>query len=245
MAQIVSSIYDLQGLYDNFHDMDLCEDLLRGIYSSDIEKPTEVQQLALMFCLQGYDVIANAPIGTGKTIALLIAILQKIDTTLKNCQALIVVKNFTIASQIKYLLCQLCKFMDVDIFVYMPNHKLSTCHQIVITTPIHALHFVKTPDQSEGIKCLLLDDIENILTCQNTRMLEQLCHSLPCKVQKMLSTTILSKKAYQTCCSLMNNPIKIQLENNKRRLDGIKQYYIAINEIWKLNTIRDLFNGTQ
>merc|ERR1712227_659493 len=72
---------------ENFDDMNLKEELLRGIYAYGFEKPSAIQQRAIVPCIKGMDVIAQAQSGTGKTATFSIAILEKIDTNLRECQA--------------------------------------------------------------------------------------------------------------------------------------------------------------
>ena len=90
--------------------MSLKEELLRGIYAYGFEKPSAIQQraivpcikvglknakflglflLILFYCVQGMDVIAQAQSGTGKTATFSISILQQIDTKKESCQALV------------------------------------------------------------------------------------------------------------------------------------------------------------
>merc|ERR1712032_1102337 len=76
---------------ENFDDMKLKEELLRGIYAYGFEKPSAIQQRAIVPCIKGMDVIAQAQSGTGKTATFSIAILEKIDTNLRECQALLLV----------------------------------------------------------------------------------------------------------------------------------------------------------
>ena len=47
--------------------MELKEDLLRGIYAYGFEKPSTIQQRAIVPINRGFDVIAQAQSGTGKT----------------------------------------------------------------------------------------------------------------------------------------------------------------------------------
>merc|ERR1712227_321794 len=60
--------------------MNLKEELLRGIYAYGFEKPSAIQQRAIVPCIKGFDVIAQAQSGTGKTATFSISILQQIDT---------------------------------------------------------------------------------------------------------------------------------------------------------------------
>ncbi|CAN0023040.1 unnamed protein product, partial [Heterosigma akashiwo] len=69
--------------------MNLCDSLLRGIYAFGFEKPSAIQQKAIMPVISGRDVIAQAQSGTGKTATFTVATLEKIDPTVNSTQALI------------------------------------------------------------------------------------------------------------------------------------------------------------
>lgn len=86
---------------ESFDDMNLKEELLRGIYAYGFEKPSAIQQRAIMPCIQGRDVIAQAQSGTGKTATFSISILQQIDTSIRECQALILAPTRELAQQIQ------------------------------------------------------------------------------------------------------------------------------------------------
>ena len=54
---------------ETFDELNLKPDLLRGIYGYGFEKPSIIQQKAILPIIKGYDVIAQAQSGTGKTAA--------------------------------------------------------------------------------------------------------------------------------------------------------------------------------
>ena len=85
---------------ENFDDMNLKEQLLRGIYAYGFEKPSAIQQRAIIPCIQGHDVIAQAQSGTGKTATFAITILQQLDMELKECQALVLAPTRELAQQV-------------------------------------------------------------------------------------------------------------------------------------------------
>ena len=64
----------------SFDDMGLRDDLLRGVYGYGYEKPSAIQQRALLPIIQGRDVIAQAQSGTGKSSLIAMAICQIVDT---------------------------------------------------------------------------------------------------------------------------------------------------------------------
>lgn len=86
---------------ESFDDMNLKEELLRGIYAYGFEKPSAIQQRAIMPCILKRDVIAQAQSGTGKTATFSISILQQIDTSIRECQALILAPTRELAQQIQ------------------------------------------------------------------------------------------------------------------------------------------------
>lgn len=80
--------------------MDLKEPLLRGIFGYGFEKPSAIQQRAILPCIEGHDVIAQAQSGTGKTATFSISVLQKIDVGRKDCQALVLAPTRELANQV-------------------------------------------------------------------------------------------------------------------------------------------------
>ena len=94
--------------------MNLKEELLRGIYAYGFEKPSAIQQRAIVPCIKGMDVIAQAQSGTGKTATFSIAILQKIDTNLRECQALLLAPTRELAQQIQKVVMSLGDYMGAQ-----------------------------------------------------------------------------------------------------------------------------------
>merc|ERR1739847_27362 len=89
------------------------EDLLRGIYAYGFEKPSAIQQRAIVPCIEGRDVIAQAQSGTGKTATFSVATLEQIDITRKECQALILAPTRELAQQIQKVVLALGDYMGV------------------------------------------------------------------------------------------------------------------------------------
>nr|XP_023016288.1 eukaryotic initiation factor 4A-like [Leptinotarsa decemlineata] len=106
---VIQTNYDT--VVDNFDDMNLKDELLRGIYAYGFERPSAIQQRAIIPCIKGHDVIAQAQSGTGKTATFSISILQNIDTKLDECQALISAPTRELAQQIQKVVIALGDFM--------------------------------------------------------------------------------------------------------------------------------------
>lgn len=87
-------------MVDSFDDMGLREELLRGVYAYGFEKPSAIQQRAIMPCIKGHDVIAQAQSGTGKTATFAVSILERMDPSIKECQALVLAPTRELANQV-------------------------------------------------------------------------------------------------------------------------------------------------
>merc|ERR1712002_330324 len=108
---LIQSTWDT--IVDNFDDMNLRENLLRGIFAYGFEKPSAIQQRAIMPAIKGYDLIAQAQSGTGKTATFSIAILQQIDFSLDSCQALVLAPTRELAQQIQKVVLALGDYQKV------------------------------------------------------------------------------------------------------------------------------------
>uniref|UniRef100_A0A3P8WMM8 ATP-dependent RNA helicase n=1 Tax=Cynoglossus semilaevis TaxID=244447 RepID=A0A3P8WMM8_CYNSE len=99
---------------EDFDYMHLKETLLRGIYAYGFEKPSAIQQRAIIPCIQGHDVIAQAQSGTGKTATFAITILQQLEIEQKKTQALILAPTRELAQQIQKVILAFGDFMGAS-----------------------------------------------------------------------------------------------------------------------------------
>ncbi|XP_035692476.1 eukaryotic initiation factor 4A-II-like [Branchiostoma floridae] len=94
-----------ESVVDNFDDMGLCEDLLRGILTYGIEKPFPLHQQAILPCCQGRDASLQVQAGTQAATTVAIVTLQQLATKTggagaKSCQALVLTKSRETAQQV-------------------------------------------------------------------------------------------------------------------------------------------------
>src|SRR6266852_4892827 len=114
----------------SFDNMDLRPELLRGVYAygwvlllvsiafplqyRSFERPSAIQQRAIVPVVKGHDVIAQAQSGTGKTATFSVSILQKLDFSIKGTQALILAPTRELAQQIQKVVIALGDYMNVE-----------------------------------------------------------------------------------------------------------------------------------
>ena len=99
-------------IIESFEHMSLSENLLRGIYSYGWDKPSGIQQRAIMPTILGHDIIAQAQSGTGKTGTFSIASLQRVNTKDSACQILILSPVRELARQTFNVITRLGLYID-------------------------------------------------------------------------------------------------------------------------------------
>lgn len=95
----------------DFEDYMLKRELLKGIYEKGFEKPSPIQEEAIPVALAGRNVLARAKNGTGKTGSFCIPCLDRIDTSKRHIQALILVPTRELALQTAAVLKELGKYL--------------------------------------------------------------------------------------------------------------------------------------
>jgi translation initiation factor 4A len=234
--------------YNNFDDMKLKENLLRGIYSYGFEKPSVIQQKAIIPIINGQDIIAQAQSGTGKTGTFSIAVLEKIDTTLNSCQAIILSPSRELALQTFNVMNNLNTYLKIKINLCIggitQNYKeLKNNNHIVVGTPgrINNLienNIIKTND----LKLVVIDEADEMLSYEFQSQIRDIIVKVPEKSQICLFSATISKDVLDLTDKFMNDPQQILIKNEELTLEGIKQFYIMVGENkYKIDVLKDLY----
>lgn len=232
---------------------DLKESLLRGIYSHGFETPSPIQKQAIMPMIDGKDVVAQAQSGTGKTGAFSVSTLQIIDTNIKKTQALIMAPTRELAMQIHGVIDQLSGHMEnvktqllvggtsIDEDVY--NLKHNTPH-IIVGCPGRVHDMMKRNNiKNKDIKLIILDEADEMLCVGFKEQVYNIFQFLNKDVQVGLFSATLPYEINSLTDKFMRNPIKILVKSEMLTLEGISQYYIAIeDDEQKFIALKDLFN---
>jgi translation initiation factor 4A len=240
--------------FKSFEDMNLKENLLRGIISYGYEKPSRIQQLGIVPFTQKRDLIAQAQSGTGKTATFCIAALQNIDDSLKETQCIILAPVRELASQIYYVISSLSHFMNVRVVSILGGEPVEKnireikekSPQILVGTPGRMLHlFEEAYINPNNIKYLIMDEADQMLTQDFKVQVQKIFQLIPSKeLYCGLYTATATPEMLQVTDQFMQNPVKVLVQKDELTLDGIKQYYINIEkENWKFDTLMDLYGN--
>ncbi|OJI85638.1 hypothetical protein ASPTUDRAFT_117665 [Aspergillus tubingensis CBS 134.48] len=235
---------------DSFDSMDLKPELLRGVYAYGFERPSAIQQRAIKPIIAGHDVIAQAQSGTGKTATFSISALQKIDQELKACQALIVAPTRELAQQIQKVVVAIGDFMNIECHACIGGtnvrddmNALRAGPQVVVGTPgrIHDM-IERRVLKTDQMKLFILDEADEMLSRGFTEQIYDIFQLLPQSTQVTLLSATMPQDVLEVTTKFMRDPIRILVKKQELTLEGIKQFYIAVEkEEWKLDTLSDLY----
>lgn len=238
-------------MVDNFDDMELREELLRGIYAYGFEKPSAIQQRAIIPCIKGRDVIAQAQSGTGKTATFSIAILEQLKVDWTECQALVLAPTRELAQQIQKVMMALGDYMGAQCHACIGGtvvrediHKLqsSTVH-VVVGTPgrVHDMINRRALDP-KSIKMFVLDEADEMLSRGFKDQIYDVFRFMPQDIQVVLLSATMPDEVLEVTKRFMREPIRILVKKEELTLEGIRQFYIQVEkEEWKLDTLCDLY----
>lgn len=235
----------------SFDEMDLKEELLRGIYAYGFEKPSAIQQRAILPCIKGHDVIAQAQSGTGKTATFSIAILQQIDKSLNECQALILAPTRELANQISKVVITLGDYLKINCLACIGGTTVSKdiyqlqqgCH-VVSGTPGRVFDMIQRGVlKTDNIKLFVLDEADECLSRGFKDQIYDVFKTLGKEVQVILLSATMPPDVLEVTKKFMRDPIRILVRKEELSLEGIRQFYVQIEkEEWKFETLCDIYD---
>lgn len=235
---------------DTFDDLNLKENVLRGVYGYGFEHPSKIQKKSIPIFTSGKDLIAQAQSGTGKTGAFTIASLNKIDESIKQTQILILSPTHELTTQIFEVLSELNKYTKYSIQKLIGGMSTRQCSdllndepQIIIGTPGKILDLINRKRLfTESIHTFILDEADEMLSYGFQESISKIISYLSKSCQICLYSATLPIEILNLTSCFMNNPEKILIKNEELTLDGITQFYInAKRTDWKIDIIKDLY----
>jgi superfamily II DNA/RNA helicase len=224
--------------------------LLRGIYGNGFEQPSPIQKQAIIPMTQGKDLIAQAQSGTGKTGAFTIGMLQYIDESIQETQAIILSPTRELASQTNNVINNIGKMMNIKtclttgtISVSENIKEIEDKPHIIVGCPGRLNDMLRRRKVNlNNLKLMILDEADEMLSVGFKDQVYQIFQYLPETITVSLFSATLPKELEDLTNKFMREPIKILVKNEMLTLEGISQYYIALEtDNDKFNTIKDLF----
>lgn len=228
--------------------MGLKKNILKGVYNYGFEKPTYIQQQAIIPFISGHDIIGQAQSGTGKTGTFLISVLNIIDEEKKYLQGVILAPTRELARQIKNVAVGISTFTKIEIreMIGGTNTKNENYDgvQLIIGTPGKIFDELKKKKiLFNQLKVFVMDEADEMLNKGFMDQIREIFHWIPKKTQIGLFSATLPNGIIEFMeKNIVNNPVKILVKNEELTLDGINQFYVEVeDDKSKYDTLCDLY----
>lgn len=188
--------------------------------------------------------------GTGKTATFSIAILQQIDTTLNECQALILAPTRELATQIQKVVISLGDYLKAQCHACIGGtnvredmRKLETGCHVVVGTPGRVFDMISRKVlRTRYIKMFVLDEADEMLSRGFKDQIQDVFKTLPNDVQVILLSATMPNDVLEVSKNFMRDPVQILVKKEELTLEGIKQFFVNVKfETWKFGTLCDLY----
>eukprot|EP01053_Blabericola_migrator_P005472 Blabericola_migrator_1__5471@NODE_2797_length_2342_cov_93_254945_g1753_i0_p1_GENE_NODE_2797_length_2342_cov_93_254945_g1753_i0NODE_2797_length_2342_cov_93_254945_g1753_i0_p1_ORF_typecomplete_len393_score73_50DEAD/PF00270_29/3_5e47DEAD/PF00270_29/1_3e02Helicase_C/PF00271_31/3_7e02Helicase_C/PF00271_31/4_7e32ResIII/PF04851_15/2_9e12ResIII/PF04851_15/1_8e03ERCC3_RAD25_C/PF16203_5/3_2e03ERCC3_RAD25_C/PF16203_5/1_7e10AAA_19/PF13245_6/2_2e06CMS1/PF14617_6/1_4e05AAA_30/PF13604_6/2_2e05AAA_30/PF13604_6/ len=234
----------------SFDAMGLKPEILRGILSYGLERPSAVQQRAILPILQGKDVIVQSQSGTGKTVVFCLGALQAISTSKKLPQVIILSPTRELAEQSQKVCLALGDHLNAQVHCCIGGKRvlddikaLEAGVHIVSGTPGRVFHMIQDRHLStREVKMLVLDEADEMLNRGFKVQVYEIYRYLPPQTQVVLVSATLPHEVLEMSTKFMNDPFRVLVKRDELTLEGIRQFFVAVEkEAWKFDTLTDLY----
>lgn len=239
-------------VYKSFDDMELPENLLRGVYSYGYERPSGIQQKGIVPILQGRDVLAQAQSGTGKTGTFTIGSLARVDPNLQAVQVIILSPVKELALQTYDVVKGISEYMNIKIHLAIGGNPvredqkaLRNGCQVLVGTPGRIFDLAERRDlKFKDVRTLVIDEADQMLDNKfQDQIMEILKFGFPTHTSVVLVSATMPPEIVQFTDSILRNPVHILMEAKDVPLDGILQYYVELDkEEWKFDALCDIYS---
>lgn len=232
---------------NSFNELNINNSIVVGLEKQNITIPTGIQETAIPFALENKDIIAEAHTGTGKTLAFLIPIFEKINVEKREMQAIILAPTHElvvqIESQIKLLstnsginVTSLSIMGESNIEKQIKKLKEVKPH-IIVGSPGRILDLIKKKKiTAHTIKTIVLDEADNLLSKNKPVIIKDIIKSTMKDRQLMFFSASINKETLNLAKTLVKDVEIIKIENKS-------EINPKIEHICILGSLRDKFEN--
>ncbi|OPX71420.1 MAG: putative ATP-dependent RNA helicase [Methanoregulaceae archaeon PtaU1.Bin059] len=236
----------------SFVDLDLPEPLMRAVLDMGFEEPTPIQSLAIPVMREHHDMVGQAHTGTGKTAAFGIPLLEHIDASRQEVQAVVLCPTRELAIQVSEELRRLAKYLRgitiLPVYGGQPIERqiavLKKGVQIIIATPGRLIdHLDRRTISLSGIRLAVLDEADEMLDMGFREDIELILKRTPAERQTVLFSATMSKEILSLTQKYLKSPRMVKVVHGRLEVPAlIEQRYFEVRESDKVEVLSRLID---
>ena len=232
----------------NFNDLPLSKDVLKGIKALGYKKPSPIQAQSIMPLLEGKDVIGQAQTGTGKTAAFGIPMVESIVLSDRRVQGLVLAPTRELAIQIADHISRISRYTGIRVCpiyggekINRQIRKLKSGVHIVVGTPGRVIdHLQRGTLKLRGVHMVVLDEADRMLDMGFVTDINKILDKVPKNKQTSLFSATIDRNVWKICNKYMDKPEKILVSKDEIALEQIEQRYVKVDSKSRFPILREL-----
>ena len=236
----------------SFQEMDLSGEILKAVQAMGFTAPSTVQARTIPLMMEGLDINAIAPTGTGKTCAFGIPMLEYVQLKDSRVQEVVLAPTRELALQIGEELTQLAKFIQgVRIAVLYGGQSISRQitllkrrPQIIIATPGRLLdHMQRRNISLDAVHTMVLDEADEMLNMGFVKDVTKIIEATPPDRQLVLFSATTNQDVLTIAWKYQHEPVEVTVEATKEDRPQITQYVISVEQNEKIDRLMYLLDA--
>ena len=232
-----------------FADLELSEATLRALEAMGFAEPTPIQKETIPLVMDGRDIIAKAPTGTGKTCAFGIPLIECLNPDMKDLQALVLCPTRELCEQIAADLRALVRFNPTiriaSIYGGANMHKqveaLKKHPHIVVATPGRLLDHMSRGNVWLGnLYTAVLDEADEMLKMGFIKDVRRILNATPGDTQVVMFSATISREVMDVAWEYQHDAVEIQVASQGDSRPKIDQYLIHSSGSQRMEDMLDI-----
>ena len=221
-----------------YDEMGLSPEIMKALNKRGYERATPVQSGAIPYFMEGRDVIAKAPTGTGKTFAFGIPMVEHADPESTDVNFLVLAPTRELAIQIQEELRDLCEFKEgvrtVVLYGGAPIEKqikqLKNRPQIVVATPGRLMdHMKRRTVRLDHVETVVLDEADRMLDMGFIRDVTHILDQIKSRKNIGMFSATISREVMDISWVYQRDPVEITVQADDQNKPDIDQYRIEVD----------------
>ncbi|MED4403517.1 DEAD/DEAH box helicase [Metabacillus fastidiosus] len=205
---------------------------------NNFQNPTAIQTKAIPSILEGKDIIAQSPTGTGKTLAYLLPILNSIDVNKKMLQAVILAPSRELVMQISQELTKWSEGSNITSASFIGGanvkrqvEKLKKSPQIAVGTPGRIFELINMKKMKmHGVKTIVLDEGDQLLKQEHQNTVKNIVKTTLNERQLVLFSATLDEGTESRARDLMKQPEFIKVSRDEVPSGQVDHLYLVCEQ---------------
>lgn len=234
----------------SFNQFGLDESIVAALKKEGIVEPTAIQVQTIPLILETRDVVGQSETGTGKTLAYLLPIFQKIDTLKRETQAMILTPTHELAIQIQREIELLATNSGLavtsaaiigNVNIARQIDKLKEKQHIIVGSSGRILELIqKKKISSQTIKTMVLDEADRLLDENNSQTVKAVIKTTLRRTQLLLFSATLPPVTLQRAAELLKDPEVVRVTGKIMIAPTITHMYFLAEQRDKVEILRKL-----